>query len=194
MTPKDTGESFLTWLRRHGQTDRAIERFWKTVLVSALNEDVERVSVPSAAQVMRESFLKSSTAGRMGIPTVPLTDLYQSAAEYIRVRGGDVQFRASVESFRAEFAGVDLCLANGDQRFDFVVFAVPFDVLSQILPATTAARSFAKSSAISKPRRSPAFICGSTARSPISIMRCCSTGRFSGCFISRSCWRPTRPR
>jgi squalene-associated FAD-dependent desaturase len=139
MTPKDTGESFLTWLRRHGQTDRAIERFWKTVLVSALNEDVERVSVPSAAQVMRESFLKSSTAGRMGIPTVPLTDLYQSAAEYIRVRGGDVQFRASVESFRAEFAGVDLCLATGDQRFDFVVFAVPFDVLSQILPATTAA-------------------------------------------------------
>jgi zeta-carotene desaturase len=88
---------------------------------------------------MRESFLKSSTAGRMGIPTVPLTDLYQSAAEYIRVRGGDVQFRASVESFRAEFAGVDLCLATGDQRFDFVVFAVPFDVLSQILPATTAA-------------------------------------------------------
>src|ERR1700704_4460778 len=41
MTPKDTGESFLTWLRRHGQTERAIERFWKTVLVSALNEDVE---------------------------------------------------------------------------------------------------------------------------------------------------------
>ncbi len=139
MTPKDTGESFLTWLRRHGQTDRAIERFWKTVLVSALNEDVERVSVPSAAQVMRESFLKSSTAGRMGIPTVPLTDLYQSAAEYIRVRGGDVQLRASVESFRAEFAGVDLCLATGDERFDFVVFAVPFDVLSQILPATSAA-------------------------------------------------------
>jgi zeta-carotene desaturase len=139
MMPKDTGESFLTWLRRHGQTDRAIERFWKTVLVSALNEDMERVSVPSAAHVMRESFLKSSGAGRMGIPTVPLTDLYQSAAEYIRVRGGDVQFRASVESFRAEFAGVDLCLEGGDQRFDFVVFAVPFDVLSQILPKTTAA-------------------------------------------------------
>ena len=60
MTPQDTGESFLTWLRRHGQTDRAIERFWKTVLVSALNENVERLSVPYAAQVMRESFLKSS--------------------------------------------------------------------------------------------------------------------------------------
>ena len=117
MTPKDTGESFLTWLRRHGQTDRAIERFWKTVLVSALNEDVDQLSVPYAAQVMRESFLKSSGAGRMGIPTVPLTELYNSAAEYVRARGGDVHFRASVESFRAEFAGVELLLAEGPAAF-----------------------------------------------------------------------------
>ncbi|PYX39774.1 MAG: carotene 7,8-desaturase, partial [Acidobacteria bacterium] len=28
------------WLNRHGQTVRAIERFWKPVLVSALNEEV----------------------------------------------------------------------------------------------------------------------------------------------------------
>src|SRR6201998_2593750 len=66
MAPRDTGESFLGWLNRHGQTVRAIERFWKPVLVSALNEEVERVSVPYAAQVMRESFLKSAEAGRMG--------------------------------------------------------------------------------------------------------------------------------
>jgi squalene-associated FAD-dependent desaturase len=153
MTPKDTGESFLSWLKRHGQTDRAIERFWKTVLVSALNEDVERLSVPYAAQVMRESFLKSSNAGRMGVPTVPLTDLYDSAAGYVRERGGEVQFRASVESFRAEFAGVDLLLADGQQRFDFIVLAVPFDVLSQILPKTSAADPLRQ--ALSQFRTSP---------------------------------------
>jgi zeta-carotene desaturase len=139
MAPKDTGESFLRWLRRHGQTDRAIERFWKTVLVSALNEDVDQLSVAYAAQVMRESFLKSSGAGRMGVPTVPLTELYHSAAEYVRARGGEVQFRAAVESFRAEFAGVDLKLADGPQRFDFIVLAVPFEALPPILPRTTAA-------------------------------------------------------
>src|SRR6059058_4890335 len=72
LTPRDNGETFLTWLRRHGQTERAINRFWKTVLVSALNEDLDRVSVRSAAQVIRESFLKSASAGRIGIPTVPL--------------------------------------------------------------------------------------------------------------------------
>src|ERR1035438_2695424 len=53
MTPRERGESFLAWLRRHGQTEQAIHRFWKTVLVSALNEDLDRMSVPYAAQVIR---------------------------------------------------------------------------------------------------------------------------------------------
>jgi len=139
MAPKDSGDSFLTWLRRRGQTERAIERFWKTVLVSALNEDVDRVSVPHAAQVLRESFLKSASAGKMGVPTVPLSELYNSAADYVQARGGQVQFRAVVDSFRTEFAGVKLGLDGGEEGFDFVVLAVPFDALTRILPNTTAA-------------------------------------------------------
>ena len=139
MTPRDTGESFLTWLRRHGQTERAIDRFWKTILVSALNEDIDRVSVPYAAQVVRESFLKSAGAGRMGVPTVPLTELYDVAEDYIRARGGEVQLRVGVDSFRAELAAVKLTMAGGEQGFDFVIFAVPFDVLSRLLPNTTTA-------------------------------------------------------
>jgi squalene-associated FAD-dependent desaturase len=135
----DTGESFLHWLRRHGQTERAIDRFWKTVLVSALNEEIDLISVPYAAQVVRESFLKSRAAGRMGVPTVPLTELYSRAGDYITARGGEVRLRANAESFRAEFADVKLLLAGGEESFDFVIPAVPFDVLSRMLPQTTAA-------------------------------------------------------
>ena len=139
ITPHDTGESFLQWLRRHGQTERAIDRFWKTVLVSALNEEIDLISVPYAAQVVRESFLKSRAAGRMGVPTVPLTELYSRAGDYITARGGEVRLRANVESFRAEFADVKLLLPGGEESFDFVIPAVPFDVLSRMLPQTTAA-------------------------------------------------------
>src|SRR5580693_6769005 len=139
LTPGDNGESFLQWLRRHGQTEQAIARFWKTVLVSALNEEIDLVSVPYAAQVVRESFLKSRAAGRMGIPTVPLTELYNRAGDYITERGGEVRFRSNVESFRAEFADVKLLLPGGEESFDFVIPAVPFDVLSRLLPQTTAA-------------------------------------------------------
>jgi len=138
-TPRDTGETFLAWLRRHEQTKQAIERFWKPVLVSALNEELDRVSVPCAAQVIRESFLKSAAAGRMGVPTVPLTELYSVAGDYITAHSGEIRFRCSVESFLIEPDGVKLMTSADETRFDFVVFAVPFDVLSRILPQTPTA-------------------------------------------------------
>src|SRR5579859_4289440 len=74
--PPDSAMSFADWLREHHQTQRAIDRFWKVVLVSAINEDLDRISVRYGAQVFRESFLKSAEAGKMGVPTVPLSDLY----------------------------------------------------------------------------------------------------------------------
>jgi len=142
-SPEDLGESFLEWLKRHGQTEQAIDRFWKTILVSALNEDLDQISVRYAAQVVRESFLKSAAAGRMGIPTVPLTDLYSTAGDYIRSRGGEIQFRAAVESFRAD-AGDVIVRANGqEQRYDYLVMAVPFDVLGRLLPGEPSAYSLA---------------------------------------------------
>ena len=145
LTPREDGETFLTWLRRHGQTERAINRFWKTVLVSALNEELENVSLRSAAQVIRESFLKSASAGRMGIPTVPLSELYSTAGDYICPRGGSVEFRCNVESFRAEPAQVKLLVSGQEQIFDFVILAVPFDVLCRMLPRTSAAEPLQQS-------------------------------------------------
>src|SRR5277367_4692646 len=132
--PRDNGESFLSWLHRHGQTKPAIERFWKPVLVSALNEELDRVSVPYAAQVVRESFLKSAAAGRMGVPTVPLTELYGTAAGFIEARGGKVLLRSGVEGFRAEPGGVKLSVAQDEASFDFAVLAASFDALPRLLP------------------------------------------------------------
>jgi squalene-associated FAD-dependent desaturase len=139
--PRESGESFLAWLERHGQTERAIERFWKPILVSALNEEVDRVSVPYAAQVMRESFLKSARAGRMGIPAVPLTKLYGAGGEYILARQGEVRFRVAVESFRAEPSHVTLTTRSGGEVFDYAIFAVPFDVLERVLPESSASQA-----------------------------------------------------
>jgi squalene-associated FAD-dependent desaturase len=141
--PPDGGGSFLDWLRGHGQTEQAIERFWKTILISALNDDLDRVSVPAAAQVIRESFLKSAPAGRMGIPTVPLTELYRAAGDYIRVRGGDVQLRTGVGSFRAGGSEVYVMVAGEERRFDYLLLALPFDVLARMLPQSQEAAPLA---------------------------------------------------
>jgi len=143
--PADNGEAFLSWLQRHGQTPMAIERFWKTILISALNEDLDRMSVSYAAQVVRESFLKSAAAGRMGVPTVPLTDLYGTAQAYISERGGEVRLRSGVDSFRAEPGGVTLSSAKDEAGFDFAVLAASFDVLPRLLPQTSAAEPLLES-------------------------------------------------
>ncbi len=137
--PSETGENFLAWLGRHGQTPPAIAHFWTPILVSALNEDLDRISVPYAAHVIRESFLKSAQAGNMGVPTVPLTDLYSRAGRYIEARGGEIRLRSGIESLRVETEGVKLASADRIENFEFVVSAVPFDVLARILPSNNAA-------------------------------------------------------
>jgi squalene-associated FAD-dependent desaturase len=131
--PKDDGRSFQDWLIRHHQTPAAIERFWKPVLVSALSEDLDRISVPYAAQVVRES-VKSRTARRMGIPTVPLTDLYDAARDYISTHGGTIRLRTSAQSFLPTERGLRLKLQDSEEEFDYGVLAVPFDSLAKLLP------------------------------------------------------------
>ena len=132
---EDNGsENFRQWLERHGQTPRAMDHFWKVVLVSALNEELERSSVHYGAQVFRESFLKSAAAGRMGVPTVPLTELYNAAGEYIRQRGGEVQLRAPMEAFAAAPEKVKLCAAGKEITCDFAVLALPYNTIGAVLP------------------------------------------------------------
>lgn len=128
----DTGESFLDWCRRHGQTENAIQRFWKPILVSALSEDLELISVSYAAQVVRES-MKSPTAREMGVPTIPLTDLYNHAGNYIRQRGGEIRIRTSLECFFPEPSRV-LIGSGSEECFDYLALALPFENLERVLP------------------------------------------------------------
>jgi squalene-associated FAD-dependent desaturase len=133
--PDDSSEDFLSWLRRHKQTEQAIERFWKTVLVSALNEDLDRISAHYAAQVFRESFMKSAAGGRMGLPTIPLSDLYGNAIDYIRARGGQVLLRSSVTAIGPKEDHVGVLAGSGEQQFDFAVLAAPFQSVASLLTA-----------------------------------------------------------
>ncbi|ABF40748.1 Carotene 7,8-desaturase [Candidatus Koribacter versatilis Ellin345] len=132
--PKESGDNFLSWLKRHGQTEHAINRFWAPVLISALNDDLDQVSVRYAAMVFRESFLKSAEAGKMGVPAAPLSDIYGRAGEYIEKRGGEVVLRASVDQLTLQDSRV-LLRVNGEQiESDYVVLAAPFFESVKLLP------------------------------------------------------------
>ncbi len=132
---RDSGRSFLDWCRQHGQTGNAIQRFWKPILVSALSEDLDLISISYAAQVVRES-MKSPEARHMGVPSIPLTDLYNRAGDYIRARGGEIRFRNSLETFSPDPSQVRVRGAEGEEVFDYLVLALPFDGLERVLPET----------------------------------------------------------
>jgi squalene-associated FAD-dependent desaturase len=131
--PTDDGTSFHDWLVRHHQTRAAIERFWKPILVSALSEDLDRISIPYAAQVVRES-MRSRDARLMGVPTVPLTALYSAARDYILAQRGSVRVRSNVRSFQPMENGVRIELQDSQEDFDYVVLAIPFEALAKLLP------------------------------------------------------------
>jgi zeta-carotene desaturase len=131
----DTGRSFQDWCRQHHQTENAIERFWKPILVSALSEDLDLISISYAAQVVRES-MKSPEARHMGVPSIPLTDLYNRAGDYIRARGGKIKFRTSLETFSPESSQVRVRVGDAEELFDYLVLALPFENLDRVLPQT----------------------------------------------------------
>ncbi len=62
----------LDWLREKRQTPRAIERFWRQVLVSAINEELDRMAASHGLQVFYLGFLSKADSYEMGMPAVPL--------------------------------------------------------------------------------------------------------------------------
>ncbi|WP_188555306.1 hydroxysqualene dehydroxylase HpnE [Edaphobacter dinghuensis] len=96
--PADDTESFATWLKRTGQTERAIRHFWEPVVVGALNDTFERCSVKYAGKVFHESFLRSAPAGRLGIPAAPLSEFFSPIADLARRKGVAVKLKAGIES------------------------------------------------------------------------------------------------
>ena len=124
--------TMLDWLREKRQTPRAIERFWRQVLVSAINEELDRMAASHGFQVFWQSMLERADAYEMGIPSVPLRELYDEQALSRLAR---LHPRAGVTAIhRAEGRVVDIQTAEGAAQADYYVSALPFEKLQPLLP------------------------------------------------------------
>lgn len=133
------------WFRALGQTRRALERFWGPVLVSALNEEVERCSAAYARQIFRLGFLAHPKAYEMGVPAVPLRELYEPAVRSIEAKGGTVRFRQAARALEMNGGGrvAGVRLADGSLApADYVVSALPFEAVPEILPGQWGEHAF----------------------------------------------------
>ncbi|MCH8266924.1 MAG: FAD-dependent oxidoreductase [Acidobacteria bacterium] len=130
--PQD-GQPMMVWLKQQGQTRAAIENFWRVVLTSALNEDLERLSSRYAFQVFVEAFLSNRRGYRMGVPVVPLSELYSGK---ILNETCSLQLRTHVARVQSE-AGRVGCLQlqnGGEKRADYYISALPPDALASLFP------------------------------------------------------------
>jgi squalene-associated FAD-dependent desaturase len=119
--------TMFEWLREKGQTQQAIDRFWRQVLVSAINEDLERMAASYGIQVFALGFLSRSDAYQMGVPRVPLADLY-SPQTWAQLPSVSIRCRSRVEAITA-YNGKVTCLETheGAVKADAYVCAVPFE-------------------------------------------------------------------
>jgi squalene-associated FAD-dependent desaturase len=131
----DSTETLAEWLARHKQTKGAIDRFWKLVIASALNAEIETIAVPYAAKVIRELFMNSAYAGAMGINTVPLSELYANVPVLLEKSGGLVHLSSNVE--RAEWDEEMSCWTvetkDGAVTTDVLVLALSFEAMDKLI-------------------------------------------------------------
>ena len=126
--------SMLDWLYEKGQTARTIERFWRQVLVSAVNEDLDRMAAAHGLQVFYRGFLAQADAYEMGVPAVPLAKLYSEEAwsQYPEIT---IRRRAPVQQVSIENSRVTALLVNGEAvQADAYILAVPFERLPVLAP------------------------------------------------------------
>lgn len=134
--PADSTESLADWLKRNGQTPGTINRFWRLVIASALNADLDSIALPYAAKVIRELFMNSAHAGAMGMNTLPLSELYAGAQKHLTENGATLTLNSNVESaaWNEQSAQWTIQTRTGALHSGFLILALPFEATAKLLP------------------------------------------------------------
>ncbi len=127
--------TMLDWLREKRQTEMAIARFWNQVLVSAVNETLDRMAASHGFQVFWLGFLARANTYEMGIPAVPLGDLYGPEA-WRRIANVRLHPRTPVDQVIVENEAIRGVMACGQQHTaDYYISALPFERVPAVIPA-----------------------------------------------------------
>ncbi len=130
----DDRESIAAWYRRTSQTEGAVRRFWEPIVLATLNDSAADSSMRYGAKVFYELFLKTRTGGRLGIPTVPLSEFYGAGAAWVESLGAEMRLRSGVERLEQTADG-RWSLTCGETSYTSgnVVLALPFEQTQRLL-------------------------------------------------------------
>jgi zeta-carotene desaturase len=124
--------SMLDWLHEKRQTPRAIERYWRQVLVSAINEELDRMAASHGFQVFWLGMIARADSYEMGIPDVPLRELYDERSLPSRVKIHPRSAVTAIEQANGAVAAIQIGGARA--QADYYVSCLPFERLKPLLP------------------------------------------------------------
>lgn len=128
--------AFGEWLDRQKVSAEARERFWSVVIVSALSETLERVSVGAARQVFVDGFLAARRTYEVQVPRVPLGEIYDHrVAQWLGERGAIVHTATRIRRLDGTADRISgMVMPDNSQRaFDYYVLAVPWRMAPTLL-------------------------------------------------------------
>lgn len=129
-------ETFDSWLRRRGQNDETISRFWNLIVLPALNDSITDVSADAGLMLFQTALLGAPSKAAIGYPVVGLSRLAGDAAErYITHRNGEVRRSSDVSGLAYESGRVcGVRLQSGEViDADSVVVALPPSAMGELV-------------------------------------------------------------
>jgi squalene-associated FAD-dependent desaturase len=123
------------WFAQQRVAARVLTLFWEPVIVSALSESLERVSITAVAMVFRLAFWNDRRGYELLIPRRPLTDiLQQRLLPQLSEQGVVCSVGQTVQQIRRGDSSPWLVQTTRDTiAADVVVVAVPWDKVASLL-------------------------------------------------------------
>ncbi len=122
------------WLAQQHQDSETLQGFWDVVLVSALGEHTDAVSMSAARKVFMDGFAAARGASDVLVPTRPLSDLFgRSLSAQIQELGAEIYTGLAVTQLRLERDTIVGVETSSGRRFDVdhLISAVPWHSITR---------------------------------------------------------------
>lgn len=135
-----TDRTSKDWLQSIGQSNATIRAFWDVILVSALGEQTDVVSMQAARKVLIDGFAAAQGASDVLVPRVPLSDMFgKQLSQQVESLGVELRCQSAVKRIHISSTSDvstktrSIELANGEvMEADQIVVAVPWHRLSSL--------------------------------------------------------------
>jgi squalene-associated FAD-dependent desaturase len=128
-------ETVEAWLIARGQNERLREMLWEPLALAALNQPPREAAAATFIRVLAEMFGRDPKAAAIGLPAVPLDQLYaEPARQYLEAPGGCVRTNAPARVHVDADRVSRVTVRQESFEAPAVIAAVPWFAMTDLIP------------------------------------------------------------